>query len=144
MKAKNAPNVSDRSLSRTSTRGGAVRTTKPCDSDPGYPRGSVGANVPKRDYVKYLIERYLDHREADLRSGRTARLSYALIFKNIETTFNASTFFIPESRFPELVEYLQGRIDSTVLGRASSKRGISNYRSFDEYVMEHAEPAAIR
>jgi len=32
---------------------------------------------------------------------------------------------------------LHDRINNTILGRVNGKRGIPNYESFDEYVMEH-------
>ena len=56
--------------------------------------------------------------------------------------FKAPTYFIPESRFEELVDYLQGRIDNSILGRVNAKRGIPNYESYDEYVMQHMGAAA--
>lgn len=107
-----------------------------------YPAGCIGANLAKRNYVKYLVERYHQYREADERFGRTARFHFAVIFKNIEAEFKAPTYFIPEGRFEELADYLQGRIDNTILGRVNAKRGIPNYESFDEYVMQHMGVAA--
>ncbi|MBI2927070.1 MAG: hypothetical protein HYY24_15350 [Verrucomicrobia bacterium] len=108
-----------------------------------YPPGCIGADLAKRNYVRYLVERYHEHREADVRFGRTDRFHYSVIFKNIEARFQAPTYFIPEARFEELADYLQGRIDNTMLGRVNAKRGIANYESFDEYVMQHmAAPVA--
>jgi len=102
-----------------------------------YPEGCIGANLAKRNYVKYLVERYNHCREADAGFGRSDRFHYSALFKNIESKFKAPTYFIPEQRFGELVDFLHCRIDNTVLGRMNGKRGISNYRSFDEYVMQH-------
>jgi hypothetical protein len=107
-----------------------------------YPAGCIGADLPKRNYVKYLVERYHEFREADARLGRTERLHYAVIFKNIESRFKAPTYFIPEGKFDALVDYLHGRIDNTILGRLNIKRGVRNYESFDEYRMEHMGAAA--
>ena len=101
----------------------------------GYPEGSIGANLAKRNYVKYLVERYNRYREADGRFGPTDRFYYSLVFKNIEAKFKAPTYFIPERRFAELVDFLQHRVDNTILGRVNAKRGIPNYESFDEYLM---------
>ena len=106
-----------------------------------YPEGCIGANLAKRNYVKYLVERYNHCREADARFGRSDRFHYSALFKNIESKFKAPTYFIPEGRFGELVDFLHHRIDNTILGRVNSKRGISNYESFDEYVMQHMETA---
>jgi hypothetical protein len=109
-------------------------------SDP-YPEGCIGANVPKRIYVKYLVERYNHCREADARFGRADRFHYSALFKDIESKFKDPTYFIPEGRFGELADFLHDRIDNTDLGRANGKRGISNYKSFDEYVMQHIQAA---
>ena len=64
-----------------------------------YPEGCIGANLAKRNYVKYLVERYNHYREADARFGSARPFHYSVLFKNIETTFKAPTYFIPEPRF---------------------------------------------
>lgn len=120
-----------------------VRVVKSGKRPTSYPEGCVGANLAKRNYVKYLVERYNHYREADARFGRTDRFHYSVLFKNIESKFKAPTYFIPENRFEELVDYLHGRIDNTILGRVNHKRGIPNYESFDEYVMEHMGAAVV-
>lgn len=102
-----------------------------------YPADCIGADLAKRNYVKYLVDRYHTYREADGSFGRKDRFHYAVLFKNIESKFKAPTYFIPVRRFAELVDYLHYRIDNTILGRFNRKRGISNYESFDEYVMRH-------
>jgi hypothetical protein len=37
------------------------------------------------------------------------------------------------------VDFLHQRVDNTILGRVNGKRGIRNYESFDEHVMQHVE-----
>src|SRR5438046_377714 len=73
---------------------------------PSYPRGSIGGDLAKRNYVRYLVGRYHDYRDADTDFGRMEPLNYAALFKNIEAKFKAPTYFIPANRFPELVDYL--------------------------------------
>ncbi|NJM54999.1 MAG: hypothetical protein HC841_02930 [Verrucomicrobiae bacterium] len=106
-----------------------------------YPEGAIGANLEKRNYVKYLVERYNRYREADASFGRTTRFHYAVLFKNIEAKFKAPTYFIPEERFGDLVDYLHDRINETLLGKRNLKRGVPNFESFDEYVMQHMRAA---
>ena len=102
-----------------------------------YPAGCIGANLTKRNYVRYLVERYNRFKQADSSFGKpAARFSYAIIFKNVESKFKAPTYFIPEARFDELAEYLQARIDNTILGKRNRARGIKNYDTFDEYELE--------
>jgi hypothetical protein len=138
MRAKNSKSVSGGNLSRASIRvgeriqmaNGNKRTTR-------YPDGCIGADLAKGNYVRYLVERYHHYREADGSFGRTRPFHYAVLFKNVQAKFKAPTYFIPEGRFGELVDYLRGRIDNTILGRVNRTRGIPNYESFDEYVMQH-------
>jgi hypothetical protein len=140
MKTKNALNVSGGNLAGAAIHIGDrvnVRVSKGSKRPVSYPERRIGANLAKRNYVKYLVERYNHFREADACFGRTAPFHYSVLFKNIEATFKAPTYFIPESRFEELVDYLHHRVDNTILGRVNNKRGIPNYESFDEYVMEH-------
>jgi hypothetical protein len=138
---KNALNVSGGNLTGANVHVGDrvtnVRVSKSSKRPASYPEDCIGANLAKRNYVKYLVERYNHYREADARFGRATQFHYSVLFKNIETTFKAPTYFIPESRFEELVDYLHHRVDNTILGRVNNKRGIPNYESFDEYVMEH-------
>jgi hypothetical protein len=106
-----------------------------------YPVGSIGRDLALRNYVRYLVERYHRFCEANSSFGSgPARFSYAVIFKNIERKFKAPTYFIPEARFNELVEYLQQRIDRTVLGKRNRARGIRNYTGPEEFAAEQASP----
>jgi hypothetical protein len=100
-----------------------------------YPAGSIGADIRRRNYVRYLTERYFRYREADASFGPKAvrRFSYAVLFKNIETHFKAPTYFIPIARFDELVDFLQRKIEATILGKRNRARGHRNYETFDEF-----------
>lgn len=102
-----------------------------------YPEGSIGSNLLQRNYIRYLVERYHRFREgeAGFDTG-PARFSYAVIFKNIERKFQAPTYFIPQTRFGELTEYLQDRIDRTILGKRNRAKGIPNYVSPEEFAAE--------
>ena len=143
MKTKNALNVSGGDLAGAKIHVGDrvtnVRVGKSGKGPASYPEGCIGASLAKRNYVKYLVERYNHYREADARFGRTTRFHYSVLFKNIESKFKAPTYFIPEGRFGELVDFLHHRIDNTILGRVNHKKGIPNYGSFDEYVLQHMQ-----
>lgn len=109
-----------------------------------YPRGSIGADLPRRNYVRYLTERYHRFREADAGFGlKPARpFSYAVLFKNIESRFKSPTYFIPAARFDELVDFLHRKVDGTVLGKRNRALGRANYDTFDEFQFSQAEQAA--
>jgi hypothetical protein len=100
-----------------------------------YPSGSIGADLVRRNYVRYLIERYFRYREADASFGRKAvrRFSYAVLFKSVESHFKTPTYFIPIGRFHELVDFLQRKIEGTILGKRNRARGHRNYETFDEF-----------
>jgi hypothetical protein len=100
-----------------------------------YPVGSIGADLTRRNYIRYLTERYFRYREADASFSPKAvrRFSYAVLFKNIETHFKAPTYFIPIARFDELVDFLQRKIEATILGKRNRARGHRNYETFDEF-----------
>jgi len=104
---------------------------------PNYPAGCIGADLPKKNYIGYLISRYQEFKKADSSFGADDRLknfSYAVLYKNIEREFKAKTFYIPVHRFPELVSYLQGCIDRTRLGKTNTSRNGPNYEQYDEYL----------
>lgn len=108
-----------------------------------YPAGSIGADLVRRNYIRYLVERYFRYREADASFGPKAvrRFSYAVLFKNIESRFKAPTYFIPVARFDDLVDFLQRKIETTILGKRNRSRGHRNYETFDEFQLaQAAEP----
>ena len=144
MKAKNAANHSSTiSPARVHVGGRTTTRVSKASSQTGpYPDGCIGSDLLKRNYIKYLVERYHRYREADVTFGRTARFRYATLFKNIEAKFKAPTYHIPLSRFDELVDYLHARIDRTLLGRRYNARGAHNFESFDEYKMQMPPPGA--
>jgi len=114
---------------------GSRRSSRPTE----YPVGSIGRDLVKRNYVKYLVERYHRFRQADLSFGRSFdRFSYAVIFKNIEREFHAPTYFIAETKFRDLVTYLQHRVDQTILGKRNRARKIANYLDLNEFAAQQA------
>lgn len=51
-----------------------IRVAKGSKRAAYYPAGCIGANLAKRNYVKYLVERYHQYREADERLGRNGSI----------------------------------------------------------------------
>ena len=101
-----------------------------------YPKSCIGADLIRRNYIRYLVERYNRFKEGELPPGQTTRSTYAVIYKNIETKFKTPTYFVPISRFEELTDYLKSRIDRTILGKRKGSRGSASYSSFDEFQFE--------
>ncbi len=113
-----------------------------------YPQGSIGADLLRRNYVRYLVERYNHFKHADSSFGSAlktlSKFSYAVIFKNVQSKFKAPTYFIPVERFDDLSDYLQTRIDQTILGKRNAARGQRNYETFDEYQLTQSAAESIR
>ena len=49
-----------------------------------------------------------------------------------------ATYFIPVSRFDELVDFLQRKIEDAILGKRNRSRGHRNYETFDEFQLTQA------
>lgn len=104
-----------------------------------YPEGSIGFDNHKANYVGYLIGRYQEYKEYEV--GRE-NMNYAVFPSGIKKHFKIgktrTVYNIPETRFEEVVEYVQGRIDQTKLARIKkSKLQFKNYESFGEYMLLH-------
>lgn len=104
---------------------------------PPHPPGTIGANPSLKAYVDYLIRRYYEYKKADASYGRRARFSHAVIHSNIQKALGGKTFYLPEGKFQELVEFLQHHIGQTIQGKVNHKRGVPNYHSFQEHIGKH-------
>ena len=103
---------------------------------PQYPQGSLGADLIEKGYVDYLIAQYYKCRKADASYGQERPFSHAEIHTTIQRRFGFRTFFMPVERFSDLVQFLQSRIDGTILGKNNGSRDVRNYHSFDEHVKQ--------
>jgi hypothetical protein len=94
------------------------------------PEGSIGADLEKLNYIKRLIDRYIEFKRQDV--GKDA-IKPVILYQAIKREFKASYNLIPVSRFAELAGYLTKRIDGTKLGRVKKSRGQRRYSSFEEF-----------
>jgi hypothetical protein len=92
--------------------------------------GTISASYPRRNYVKYLIDRYHEFKQAEVGKGN---VRYAVLYKSIEREFGAKWDNLADGRFEALVSYLQRRIDNTRLGKTQKARGQARYSSFEEH-----------
>ena len=106
-----------------------------------YPEGTIGADVSRRNYVRYLTKQYNEFREADANFGSYRPFHFSVIHKNIESEFGSPTYHLPVQLFERLAEYVRGRIDNTILGRNNRRKGIPNFKSFDQFLSEQASKA---
>lgn len=98
------------------------------------PNGSIGANQPKVAYCQHLIGRYQDYQKGDW-TGKTS-FKYAAIHVSLKRTFGAPWKLLPESKFEEVVDFLQRRLDATIIGKGNKKNRVKNYSSFGEWLGE--------
>lgn len=91
--------------------------------------GSLASDLSRRNYVKHLIDRY--HKFAKQQQGRDFR--YEAVYGAIKGRFGADCGNIPLHQFESLVEFLQKKIDHTMLGSMNRGKGTPNYSTFAEY-----------
>ena len=105
------------------------RQVSPKNKAVSPPTGAIGANLPMRNYVKYLIDQYHEFKKAEM----AKKMNYAVFYNSIKSKFGAKWDFIPEERYSELQSFLKGRIDKTILGKTRKAKGQSNYHSFEKH-----------
>lgn len=96
--------------------------------------GSIGSDLVKRNYLKYLIDRYHEYAKAE----KKEKFNYAVFYQSIKREFGAKWDMVPLNRFEEVCSYAQRRIDATILGKTRKVRGAARYSTFDEYCGKHA------
>jgi 5-methylcytosine-specific restriction endonuclease McrA len=132
----NAGNVSvDRTIN-TGTIAHTIKFEKSRAPRMHYPQGTIGSDPIRKNYIDYLIKRYFDWRKADASYGSRRPFSHAVIHTNIQKDFGAKTFFVLVERFDGLADYLQRKIDNTILGRNKRSKGERRYKSFTDYQAE--------
>jgi len=102
------------------------------------PPDVLATDSDRRAYTKYLIDHYHRLKRAEVKGA----MKYAVLHQAIKKTFGCTWEFVPLSRFEDLVEFLQTRIDGTRLGRIRRSRGERNYRPYEEYLREKRHPTA--
>lgn len=95
------------------------------------PAGTIASDRDARNYVKHLIDRYHEFKEAGVRKNG---MNYAVFYAAIKGKFGAKWDSLALDKFDRVVEYICERIDKTVLGRNRKAQGQKNYSSFDEFI----------
>lgn len=96
--------------------------------------GAIGHNLHMRNYALHLIERYNDFQKAD--TSKQGRGKYIVIYNAIKKQFGMKWDYVPQTRFLELVDYLQYRILNSRLGRIRNAHGEKCFSSWDEWLRE--------
>lgn len=93
---------------------------------------SIAADLNKRNYVKYLIERYKRFQHAD--KEKIGAGKYIIIYNAIKTEFGAKWDDIRCVYFEQLTAYLQHRILKSKLGRIRYAQGNKCFSSYEEWL----------
>jgi hypothetical protein len=134
IEANNGAQVIVNSPGAIQTKTLTIKTTK--KSMPSIqPLDAIGANIEMKPYVEYLIGRYIDWRKHGIESGKDSRPFHpSMIHRDVKKKFGARTNLISQSRFVDLIKYLQDRIDNTIKGKLMRSQGNRNYHMFDEHL----------
>ncbi len=98
------------------------------------PEGSIASSLNHRNYIKRLIDRYHELKKADVGNKK---MIYPILYRSINRKFGARWEMVPIEKFDCLSEYLQQRIDKTILGKTQKSKGQKNYSTFLEYCDKH-------
>lgn len=99
------------------------------------PEGALGRDLLKKNYVSYLSKRYGDWKQAQFdHEGKGETFNWASHNKSLMNRYHASGInYIHINHYDDLVEYLTGRIDKTIIGRGRKSKGMNNYSSFEDH-----------
>ena len=94
------------------------------------PEGSIASSVNHRNYIKYLVDRYHTFKTSEV--GKE-KMNYRILYSAINRELGAKWDMVPLSKFEMLAEYLQKRIDNTIVGKNMRAKGQKRYSTYDEY-----------
>lgn len=88
---------------------------------------AIEGDLDKKNYVKYLIDKYNECKEFELGKGN---VKYPVIYSMIKKEFKASAYQVNINQFEHLCVFLQKRIDGTKRGKINKSKGWKNYCLF--------------
>ncbi len=109
-----------------------IKKTKSVKPKLELPDGALGKDLLKKNYIDYLKKRYGDWKQIEL-NKKGEKFNWATFTISLSKRHKASGInFIDVQYFDDLVIYLQGRIDGTIMGKVNISKGIKNYSAFEE------------
>lgn len=95
------------------------------------PLDTIALSANHRNYIKYLIDRYHEFKKAEVGSKE---MKYGIFYHSIKKEFGSKWDLLPLNKFDPLVEYIQRRINNTILGRNKKKNNIRIFSTFEEFL----------
>lgn len=107
-----------------------------------YPEGCIGFDNLKANYLGYLIGRYNEYKEWELgKEGMNYAAFPSLLKRQLKLGPSRTIYNAPIEQFDALIQYVQKRIDGTMLAKVKKSKGQHrNYSSLDEYSQSQAAP----
>ncbi|MCV6575118.1 MAG: HNH endonuclease [Cohaesibacter sp.] len=108
-----------------------INSTGKAKSPTIVPTGSIAENVDQRNYIKYLIDRYHEFKKAEVGKDK---MRYPVFYNAIKREFGAKWNMIRSDRFDAVAQFIQKRIDLTVVGKKQKSKGQRNFSSFEDFL----------
>ena len=97
--------------------------------------GAIGADLLKRNYLKYLIDRYHEFARAEKGSD----YKFPVFYMAIKRKYGAKWDDVPLHLFENVCQFVQGRIEQTIIGKQQKAQGKSNYSTFQDYCNKYVK-----
>nr|WP_016756530.1 HNH endonuclease signature motif containing protein [Leptospira santarosai] len=95
------------------------------------PADTIASSINHRNYIKYLIDRYHEFKKAEVGNKE---MKYGLFYSSIKKQFGSKWDLLSLNKFESLCEYIQYRINNTILGRNKKKNNVKMYSTFEEFL----------
>jgi len=98
----------------------------------GLQLNSIGNDLIKKSYIKYLIDTYNELISSD--DSIKGFHKRSLIWKILKQKFKNHPYLLPVKEFNNIVSYIHKEIDLTKEGKMKKETGEVNYKTFKEYL----------
>ena len=116
-----------------------IKKTKAVKPKLELPEGALGKELSKKNYIDYLKKRYGDWKQFEL-IKKGEKFNWAAFTISLSKRYKASGInYIDVQYFDNLVIYLKGRIDGTIMGKVNISKGIKNYSAFKESTSDFSD-----
>ena len=98
---------------------------------------SLSADLDRRNYIKYLIDRYNKFQFAD--KDKSGKGKYVIIYNAIKNQFGMKWDAVPLIYFDNLVTFLQRRILNSKIGRIRNAQGYRCFSCYEDWIRKPEE-----
>lgn len=99
-----------------------------------YPEGCLGFDTLKANYIGHLIKRFNEYKEYEVGKENMNYATFNSFLKKMYKLGPTRTIYnVPIDKFEELSDYIQYRIDKTMLAKQKGYNH-KNYSTFEEYL----------